>query len=461
MTALDSASHAPGTSTISGAGESVAASHHVRQLRVVFGAQALGMRAIPLTGQRIVLGREPGAAANAIAIAIAGNDVSRHHATIELAGEAWHIVDNASRNGTFANGVAVSGRTALRNGSVIRIGGALLVFQDGEMPAGRQRARTSLIGHSPPIARIRSEIELVAPSPVSVVIHGETGVGKELVAAEIHRASRRNGAFVAVNCATIPGSLAESELFGHTVGAFTGAVSSHDGLFLAAQGGTLFLDEIGEMPLEIQAKLLRALALKEIRPVGANHPVRVDVRIIAATHRALEDEVAAGRFRADLFARLAGWQVVVPPLRERREDILLLADELHARTEGGARGRKLELTAHTAEALLLHNWPYNVRELEQVIAVSAVRAGGGVIRLEHLPGAIAARLGARSTGSPSSIAMPDPNVLPDRDALERVLRHCDGNVAEVARHFGKDRRQIYRWLSRYELSPWPRSGDAT
>jgi anaerobic nitric oxide reductase transcription regulator len=273
----------------------------------------------------------------------------------------------------------------------VRIGPVLFVCEDALVTSADDGGRSPMVGHSAALRRVRADCETVGPSLVPVLIEGETGTGKELVAAELHRASGRTGPFVPVNCAAIPGGLAESELFGHAVGAFTGAVARHDGLFAAALHGTLFLDEIGEMPADVQAKLLRALAVQEIRPVGSSHPVRVDVRIVAATNRTLEDEVASGRFRADLLARLAGWRIQVPPLRDRREDILVLAELFLGREE-----ERFKLTSHAAEALLLHRWRHNVRELEQVMAAAAVRAAtAGMIRLEHLPAGFAALLGPR------------------------------------------------------------------
>jgi transcriptional regulator with GAF, ATPase, and Fis domain len=283
---------------------------------------------------------------------------------------------------------------------------------------------------------------------MAVLIEGETGVGKEVVAAAVHQASRRTGPLVPLNCAALPAAIADSELFGHVAGAYTGAAGASAGLFASARGGTLFLDEIGELPLEIQAKLLRALASREVRPVGGTEPVKIDVRVIAATHRDLDAEVAAGRFRADLLARLGGWRIRVPPLRERRDDVLLLAGAFLAR-EGGTT----QLSALAAEALVLHDWPYNVRELEQAMRAAAVRAGStGPVRVDHLPDDIARRVGDRITRTGASrtplAAQIDRSVPPSREVLQRVLEHHGGSVAETARFFGKDRRQIYRWADR-------------
>jgi DNA-binding NtrC family response regulator len=316
---------------------------------------------------------------------------------------------------------------------------------------------------------VRAEVALVAPQTIPVLVLGPTGVGKELVAAELHEKSGRSGAFVAVNCAALPPALAESELFGHVAGAFTGsATRGGEGLFAAARGGTLFLDEVGELPEPVQAKLLRALATGEIRAVGASENRRVDVRIVAATHR----ELAAPAFRDDLRARLQGWIIRVPPLAERREDILPLALAF-LRREGRAQP-----STDAAEALLLHDWPLNVRELEQVMRAAAVRAGGGwQVHLAHLPPELAARLhdrkpapawnevtpepvavaalaGASGPGAPAAApGADDEAAAPSKDELVALLRQARGSVSDVARALGKDRRQIYRWLKRHGLDP--------
>jgi anaerobic nitric oxide reductase transcription regulator len=259
-----------------------------------------------------------------------------------------------------------------------------------------------------------------------------------------------------VNCAAILATLAESELFGHVPGAFTGAVRRSEGVFLAAAGGTLFLDEIGELPPEVQAKLLRALAEGEIRPVGTAESFPADARVVAATNRDPEDDVAKGRFRADLLARLGGWRIAIPPLRSRRADILPLAQRFLE------RGGTAHLGVDAAEALLLHGYPHNVRELAQLVSAAALRAAAGdrgaapLIKLEHLPAALAAALQGRE---PSSAAAPPPPLslsvsrdkTPTREDLEQALLHFDGNVSEVARFFRRDRKQIYRWAAAFGL----------
>ncbi|MEZ4469051.1 MAG: sigma 54-interacting transcriptional regulator [bacterium] len=412
----------------------------IHRLVIVHGPDGVG-RSLVLGDAPVVLGR-----AGEGPLALADDELSRQHARF-VVGE---VGDLDSTNGTFVDGQPIS-HAALRDGSVVRAGQTLLLY---EVIEARSQDRfeppsAGLLGPSPAMQRVRGEVSRVARHTVSVLIQGETGVGKERVAEAIHQASGRRGAFVPVNCAALPAELVESELFGHVAGAFSGARAAHDGLFLAASGGTLFLDEIGEMPLALQPKLLRALSTGSIRAVGATSARPVDVRVIAATHRdVLEAALSAGSFRADLYARLAGWVIQVPPLRTRRGDVLPLARATLARLRGPAH-----LTADAAEALLLAPWPFNVRGLEQAMTAAAVRADGAdAVDVGHLDAALAAALGPRGTSElpvavPLALRVP-PDVTPDASQLLEVLAYFDGNVAEVARFFGKDRRQIYRWADR-------------
>lgn len=423
----------------------------LRRLVVLHGPDGVG-RTVALDIPR-VLGREGEGP-----LCLADSELSRQHARFE--GDV--VIDLGSTNGTFVDGRPIH-RATLHDGAIVRAGRTLLVYEEIEArPQDRFEPPTpGLLGPSPAMQRVRGEITRVARHTVSVLILGETGVGKERVAEAIHQASGRKGPFVPVNCAALPDDLVESELFGHVAGAFSGARAAHDGLFVAAHGGTLFLDEIGEMPLALQPKLLRALATGTVRAVGAVNGRRVDVRVLAATHKdVLEasmsgDKSADGRgFRADLYARLAGWIIHIPPLRARRSDILPLARHTLERVGGPAR-----LTADAAEALLLCDWPFNVRGLEQVVTAAAVRSeGAAALELAHLDAALAPALVDRGvdTGSDGSHTGADlplalriaPDTVPDAHQLAEVLRHFDGNVARVAGFFGKDRRQIYRWAER-------------
>jgi len=250
--------------------------------------------------------------------------------------------------------------------------------------ASGEGAIEGIIGQSEPMLELARLIRLVAPSSSTVLIEGETGTGKELVAHAVHRFSNRvNKPFVVLNCAAIPEDLLEAELFGHARGAFTGAVQARTGRIEAANGGTLFLDEIGEMPLQLQAKILRFLEYGELQRVGANEIVRVDVRVIAATHRQLEQRAAEGSFRLDLYHRLVVFPIEVPPLRQRKEDIQALAEHFLARIAKGSASKRLSTAA--LERLHWHDWPGNVRELAHVLERANILAGdGSVLEAEHI-----------------------------------------------------------------------------
>ena len=388
-------------------------------------------------------------------LALGDTEVSRQHAIIARTGDVWTITDQGSRNGTFVDGLRCD-RAPLRHGTVVRVGRTLLVQVEAEVRGDDRLSApidSLLVGDSVGMLRVHGEIGMVARHGLPVLVLGETGVGKELVAEEIHRRSRREGAFVPVNCAAIAAELAESELFGHVAGAFTGAARASDGLFVTADRGTLFLDEIGELPVELQAKLLRALAKGEVRAVGSSVARAVDVRVVAATLRDLDDAVRADEFRVDLLNRLAGWRVTVPPLRERRDDVVAIACAFISKLRGPA------LSADAAEALLLHDWPGNVRELERVIAAAVVRASDSKaeqLGLPHLPPALALRLGARATSTatmapPPAALLAPAAAVPTRDELCTVIERMGGNIARVAEHFRKERQQIYRWAKRYDI----------
>ena len=279
-------------------------------------------------------------------------------------------------------------------------------------------------------------LQRVGPSTLGVLIQGETGVGKEVAAQRLHSSSGRSGPLEVVNFAAIPGELAESALFGHVPGAFTGAQRAHDGHFRAAHRGTLFLDEVAELALPLQAKLLRALETGTIRPVGAGRDVQVELRVVAATHVDLERAMQEGRFREDLYSRLAGVVVRLAPLRQRRRDVLPLARRFMG--EGAPRW-----SVAFAEALVLHSWPRNVRQLRNELARILLLAEPdevlqpSLLSVEPGPASVPAARSAR----------------PERAELERLLREHSGRVAAVARALGRDRKQVYRWLKRAGLDP--------
>lgn len=302
-------------------------------------------------------------------------------------------------------------------------------------------------------------VERLAPSPLSILVLGETGVGKELIAQSLHSQSdRASGPFVAVNCAAIPGTLLESILFGHERGAFTGAVKSQDGKFVLASGGTLFLDEVGDLPLELQAKLLRVLQEGVVDPVGSSRPVKVDVRLVAATHQDLTTLVRSGKFREDLFYRIAGATVTVPPLRDRPSDIPLLATHFLA-----AARSELKLTDDAVQKLKQHTWPGNVRELSQTMTRAAYCAPGMTVTPDLIEFISAGRSHDAATTSEFADAFAEGQGLFaaqnqfTRALVERTLKRTDGSRAEAARRLGISERSLYRILAESENSPRPDS----
>jgi len=313
--------------------------------------------------------------------------------------------------------------------------------------------KDTLLGDSPSMMRVRQLMKRVAASEASVLIQGETGTGKELVARAIHAASERaTGPFVAINCASVPPTLLESELFGHSRGAFTDAKEARKGMFLEAEGGTLLLDEIGDMPLELQSKLLRALQERTIRPVGSNNEVPFDARIFAATHKNLEEDVERRRFRRDLFYRINVVSIDVPPLRHRAEDILTLSAHFLQKFSRRAGRPPVSLSPVVAERLLAYEWPGNVRELENCMERVSALARFETATLEDLP----EPLRAPHAPSRSQEAEQVEDII-DVDELERrhilgVLERVDGNKARASQLLGVDRRTLYRKLARYRKS---------
>jgi DNA-binding NtrC family response regulator len=307
-----------------------------------------------------------------------------------------------------------------------------------------------ILGKSKPMQEVFDLIRRVADSPTNVLITGESGTGKELVAKAIHyNSDRRHAPFVPVNCAAIPEALLESELFGHVKGAFTDAKTDKRGLFEEAHTGTLFLDEISELPILLQAKLLRAIQEREIRRVGATKPIAVDVRIIAATNLSLADEVKAKRFRDDLYYRLNVIEVRMPPLRERREDIPLLVDAFLKKC-AEARGKRVQGVSEAALALLVdYAWPGNVRELENVVERAVTLSRGDKIMPEDLPPAIqGARGDRRILDEAAERTLPLEEV--EKEYILRILEKTGGNKYQAAHILGIDRKTLYRKLGEIE-----------
>jgi DNA-binding NtrC family response regulator len=292
--------------------------------------------------------------------------------------------------------------------------------------------------------------ETVAPTDSTVLITGESGTGKEILARYIHGLSEReNGPFISVNCGALPENLLESELFGHVKGSFTGAHRDKEGLLAAARGGTFFLDEVGEMSPALQVKLLRALQEREIVPVGATQPVDIDVRVIAATNRDLEEEIRRGSFRSDLYYRLNVISLHIPPLRDRDEDVVLLAEHFLRRV-AAKTGTELQLAPDSIEALQGYGWPGNVRELENALERAAILSRSGTIGLDALPARIVTPAPAPLV-SDRSAANPTLELV-ERAYIQWVLSAENGNKARAAEVLGIDPSTLYRKLSRYETT---------
>jgi transcriptional regulator of acetoin/glycerol metabolism len=407
--------------------------------------------AVVLREKGLVLGRDPPPGA----LALPFTSVSRVHARAAVRGAEIFVEDLDSRNGTFVNGRSVR-KAFVEDDDEIRVGEVLFkVVRDhasryAEYPLAGLVPAAPLEGLRGGLAmeNVRREIARTARVDLSVVVLGETGTGKELVARGLHDASGRTGRLCAVNCAAIPSALLESELFGYKRGAFTGADRDRVGIVKSAHGGTLFLDEIGDMPLDAQAKVLRMIETKHVTPLGSHVAEPVDVRIVCATHRQLPRLVREERFRADLYARISGHTIHLPPLRDRKEDLYQLTKLFLDR----AGGSTLPLPAAFMIRVCSYDWPFNVRELESSMK-RAVSLADGALDEAHLPTDDAEPSGATITGDAAADdAASGRAVAPPEETLRSLLTLHGGNVAAVARKLGKDRVQIHRWLKRYGLT---------
>ena len=367
--------------------------------------------------------------------------MSRAHAVITRKGAQVSVRDARSHNGTFHNGEPIEAGV-LADGDVLRLGDTLLHFclEPAELDAW---PLPGLRGDSPAIRCAREALSRAAGSDAVLVLLGETGTGKGAAACAVHATSGRRGSFVQVNAAAVPESVAESAFFGHRAGAFTGARADAPGYFRAADGGTLFIDEIGDLPAALQPKLLHAIEEGAVTPLGATTPIRTDVRIVTATNVDLVQAVRTGRFRADLYARIAGTTVALPPLRHRREDILpLLAEHLAGLAP---------LSVDLAERLVLHDWRFNVRELLRVAEDLAVaRPVEGRLPVEAVEDRLSQFADREEGGEEPS---PAPAGSPSRQALEALLEAHHGVVSNIARATGRSTKQVYRWLARHGLDP--------
>jgi len=312
----------------------------------------------------------------------------------------------------------------------------------------KQYSFSEIIGNSGALQRVFDLVGKVADTSAHVLIQGESGTGKELIARSIHfNSGRSDKSFLAVNCGALPESLLESELFGHVKGSFTGATGDKKGLFRSAAGGTLFLDEIGEMPLPLQVKLLRALQEHEVTPVGASIPLRFDARIITATNKDLETEVAEGRFREDLFYRLNVVEIEVPPLRRRRDDIPMLVKHFSAKSAREQNAEEKTVSKAAMTALVNYSWPGNVRELEHVIERSVILSGGE-IDLESLPPKVQASLDSHNISNNGDQRPTLGDV--ERSYVMEILESVDDDKVAAANILGIDLSTLYRKLKRYD-----------
>ncbi|MBI3204205.1 MAG: sigma 54-dependent Fis family transcriptional regulator [Myxococcales bacterium] len=436
----------PSSATIDTSG---GASLRIRKIRAEVIAGPCAGRVVEVAGAEVRVG-----SSNDNDLVLEDPAVSRHHLTLKVDSIGVRVVDAGSRNGTTLDGTRIRDAYARPDSSIV-VGGSTLrlrMLEDFvDLPLSERDRLGGMVGSSVAMRRLFALLERVAPTDDPVLVEGETGTGKELAAEALHEESTRSsGPFIVLDCAAITPNLIESELFGHVKGAFTGAVSDRAGAFEQADGGTLFIDELGELPLALQPRLLRALERQEVRRLGSNTTRRVDVRVVAATNRSLSQEVARGNFREDLYYRIAVLRVVLPPLRERAEDIPLLVTHFCAQ-QSGRSGRKLELPARVVDALGRNAWPGNVRELRNAVARALSLGTTGNFTT-----------GGAAT-DPRSPAVPVDLDVPFKVARERVteafeqsylkamLEMTDGNISRAAELAGVDRKLIQRAVKRYGL----------
>ncbi len=428
---------------------------------VVIAAGVVSARPLPARGS-LTIGR-----AREADVSIEAASVSRRHAVLTLSPRGATITDLSSANGTSLRGRRLTDgeRCAVRPGDAIEVGDAVLVLQP------RDATVTASAPTKPPPPGMRADVVVeddatrgvhgliarVAPGMINVLLLGETGVGKEVLAERVHRLSpRAAGPFVRLHCAALSENLLESELFGHEKGAFTGASERRVGHLEAANGGTVFFDEVGELPPSVQVKLLRVLEERRVTRVGGTEPVDIDVRVVAATHRDLTDDVARGRFRQDLWYRFNGISVTVPPLRERRAEIAPLARLFIA--EAAARshlGAPPPITAEAVRALEAHPWPGNLRELRNLMERAALLCDGAV-RPEHLAFDAPAQRSPETT-TQTARALRDQLDAIERDRILDALRRCGGNQSRAAKLLEMPRRTLLARLDAYGV-PRPRKG---
>jgi transcriptional regulator with GAF, ATPase, and Fis domain len=389
--------------------------------------------------------------------------VSRVHCEIMRDTRGYLLRDLQSTNGTFLDGAEVR-EAYVRAGSVVTVGTVQIKFQPYEerieiLPSEAERLG-SVIGRALVMREIFGLIERVAPTEATILIEGETGTGKDLMARTVHGLSRRQeGPFIVVDCGAVAGTLIESELFGHEKGAYTGATATRQGAFELANGGTIFLDELGELSLDLQPKLLRVLEQREIRRVGGNRTIRVDIRVVAATKKDLKQEVQKGKFREDLYFRLSVVPIYIPPLRQRKEDIPLLVEEF-ARKLGHP---DFKIPAEAVDVLLAHDWPGNVRELRNVLERGiylSKQMGDEAFKFINISGLAPRPGGASADGMVMEF---DPaqsyrankerwNDEFERKYLKWLLARAEGNISRAAREADMDRKYLHKLIKKHGVS---------
>ncbi len=409
-------------------------------LTVVHSPDASKVRQTLVLSETLVIGREGDAPLGGIS----DRRLSRRHASLTPKGEQVELLDNDSHNGMFVDGKKIK-NVSTNKRRVIRLGDTLLLLERDDPTSLECSDRATLIGESRVFIEACLKAKSAAASKLPVLLLGETGVGKEVFARAVHDWSERRGRFVDLNMAALPAELAESQLFGHMRGSFTGAYRDEQGAFEVADQGSLFLDEIGELPHFLQSKLLRVLETHEFVPVGATRARQSDVLVIAATNADLHREVEAKTFRRDLFARLAGVVVRIPPLRERLADVPLLLRHFFGE-------RAIELSAGFIEAAMLHGWSMNVRELKTVSARLAL-LDIPLLERVHFAQIIAEFAPQPAQEEPEAEAASGDARLPrpSREELEEVLRRYRGNVNRTATHYGRAVKQIYRWIEQQDI----------
>ncbi len=397
--------------------------------------------------------------------------VSRNHVEIRQQPNGYALKDLDSTNGSFIDGMRVR-EVFLKPGQVFQIGDTEIEFmpldEKVEIKPSESIKFGAIIGQSVKMREIFAVCEKIAATDATVVIEGETGTGKELIARELHlRSHRKNKPFNVFDCSAVPPNLIESELFGHEKGSFTGASATRQGLFELSHTGSIFLDELGELTLDLQPKLLRVLEQREIRRVGGNRPIKIDVRVIAATNRDLEQEVKKGKFREDLYYRLSVVKIRLPPLRERREDIPLIVEHIleHGQFNQSNGRRKVRRFSDDAmQAMKAYDWPGNVRELVNAIERSVSMVEGEVVKPADLPDPVKAKVGvvvprASSGGEgltidthrPFKEAKEDWIQVFEKDYVVDLLKRNDQNISRAAREAEIDRKYLRRLIRKYDL----------